>query len=107
MVGNYLRVGRAKCQETRNETPDLQTWAKAQPEDVVWYRDRFSGTTMERPGLKRLLADVRCGKDSKVCIWRLDRLGRTVKDLTGLFEELVTCKINLISLKDGIPQRAA
>ena len=33
---------------------------------------------------------------------RLDRLGRTTKGLTALFEDLVDRKINLVSLKDGL-----
>ena len=35
-------------------------------------------------------------------VWRLDRLGRTAKGLTSLFEDLIRCKVNLISLKDGL-----
>jgi DNA invertase Pin-like site-specific DNA recombinase len=35
-------------------------------------------------------------------VWRLDRLGRTAKGLTALFDELVALKVNFVSLKDGI-----
>ncbi len=35
-------------------------------------------------------------------VWRLDRLGRTARGLTALFEDLIRCKVNLISLKDGL-----
>lgn len=100
-VAVYLRVSSAKGQETRSQEPDLQTWAKAQPEEVVWYRDRFTGTTMERPGLERLLADVRSGKVSKVCVWRLDRLGRTAKGLLTLLEELQVLGVGFVSLREG------
>ena len=34
-------------------------------------------------------------------VWRLDRLGRTAKGLTALFDDLVNRKVNLISLRDG------
>ena len=61
-VGIYVRVRQHKGQETRSQEPDLQAWAKARGEEVVWNRDRFTGTTMDRPGLERLLADVRRGK---------------------------------------------
>lgn len=100
-VGIYLRVSSAKGQETRSQEPDLQTWAKAQPEEVVWYRDRFTGTTMERPGLERLLADVRSGKVSKVCVWRLDRLGCTAKGLLTLLDELQVLGVGFVSLREG------
>lgn len=100
-VGVYLRVSSTKGQETRSQEPDLQTWAKAQPDEVVWYRDRFTGTTMERPGLERLLADVRSGKVSKVCVWRLDRLGRTAKGLLTLLDELQVLGVGFVSLREG------
>ena len=100
-VGVYLRVSSAKGQETRSQEPDLQTWAKAQPDESVWYRDRFTGTTMDRPGLDKLLADVRCGKVSKVCVWRLDRLGRTAKGLLTLLDELQALNVGFVSIREG------
>jgi DNA invertase Pin-like site-specific DNA recombinase len=33
---------------------------------------------------------------------RLDRLGRTAKGLTSLFDDLIRWKVNLVSLKDGL-----
>src|SRR5262249_23926352 len=41
----------------------------------------------------------------KVVVWRLDRLGRTAKGLTALFEELVAMKVDFVSLEDGIDLR--
>ena len=100
-VGIYRRVSSTKGQETRSQEPHLQTWAKAQPDEVVWYRDRFTGTTMDRPGLDWLLADVRSGKISKVCVWRLDRLGRTAKGLLTLLDELRVLGVGFVSLREG------
>jgi DNA invertase Pin-like site-specific DNA recombinase len=48
------------------------------------------------------LADIRASKVKSVVLWRLDRLGRTAKGLTALFDELVALKVNFVSLKDGI-----
>lgn len=100
-VGIYLRVSSGKGQDTKSQEPDLQTWAKAQCEEVVWFKDRFTGTVMERPGLDRLLADVRSGKITKVVVWRLDRLGRTAKGLLTLLDELQTLGVGFVSLREG------
>jgi DNA invertase Pin-like site-specific DNA recombinase len=97
----YLRVSSNKGQDTKSQEPDLLTWAKAQAEEVVWFKDRFTGTTMERPGLERLLADVRSGKVGKVCVWRLDRLGRTAKGLLTLLDELQSLGVGFVSLREG------
>ena len=56
---------------------------------------------MERPGLERLLADVRSGKVTKVCVWSLDRLGRTVKGLLTLLDELQSLNVGFVSLREG------
>ena len=49
----YARVSH-KSQDTKSQEMDLRTWAKSQDDEVVWYRDHFTGTEMERPGLDRL-----------------------------------------------------
>ena len=86
-IAIYLRVS-SNRQDTRSQEPDQQTWAKAQAEAVAWYKDKFTGTVMQRPALDRLLVDVRSGKVRKVVVWRLDRLGRTAKGLLTLLDEL-------------------
>jgi DNA invertase Pin-like site-specific DNA recombinase len=101
-IGIYLRVSSTKGQDTRSQEPDLQTWSQAQPDDdVIWYKDRFSGTTMKRPSLERLLADVRSGKVTKICVWRLDRLGRTANGLLTLLDELQVLGVGFVSLREG------
>ncbi len=100
----YVRVS-SKAQDTKSQEPELQTWAAAQQtggETVAWYKDKFTGTSMERPGWKKLWADVLAGKITKVVCWRLDRLGRTSKGLVTLRDELVARKIGFVSLRDGL-----
>ena len=100
-IAIYLRVS-TRSQDTRSQEPDLKRWADAQDEPVHWYRDKFTGTTMERPGWSKLEADIVAGKVSKVVVWRLDRLGRTASGLTKLFDDLCRRKVGLVSIKDGL-----
>jgi DNA invertase Pin-like site-specific DNA recombinase len=69
---------------------------------VIWYCDKFTGKTMDRPGWLGLAKDIEAGRLAKLACGRLDRLGRTAKGLTALFEDLVKRKVNLVSLKDGL-----
>jgi DNA invertase Pin-like site-specific DNA recombinase len=55
---------------------------------------------MERPGFAAMLESVQAG--DTIIIWRLDRLGRTAKGLTALFDDLIKRKVNLVSLRDGL-----
>lgn len=101
-VAVYVRVSKGRGQDTASQEPDLRRWADAQGGPVAWYSDRFTGKTMERPGLTRLLDDVRSGRVRTIGVWRLDRLGRTAKGLTALFDELRERGVNLVSLRDGL-----
>jgi DNA invertase Pin-like site-specific DNA recombinase len=103
-IGIYERVS-SRGQRLDGQHADLQTWAKAQEAGgatVKWCSDVFTGKTLDRPGMTKLLADLRAGRVKTVVVWRLDRLGRTAKGLTTLLDELVTLKVNFVSLKDGI-----
>jgi DNA invertase Pin-like site-specific DNA recombinase len=102
-IAIYIRVS-TRRQDTRSQEPELKRWIEAYGDGrtVKWYRDRATGKTMERPGWKRLEAAIDAGKVSKLVVWRLDRLGRTASGLTALFEKLTTCKVGLVSAKDGL-----
>jgi DNA invertase Pin-like site-specific DNA recombinase len=96
----YIRVS-SKTQDTAAQEADLKAWAVGR-EDVRWYRDTFTGRTMDRPGWTKLAADMAAGKLGAIVVWRLDRLGRTAKGLTALFDELRERGVNLVSLRDGL-----
>ena len=100
-VAIYARVS-SKNQDTKSQEPDLKQWADAQNLPVRWYRDKFTGKTMDRPGWKNLEADIRAGKVAAVVVWRLDRLGRTARGLTALFEDLQHRQVGLVSLREGL-----
>ena len=49
----------------------------------------FSGASMERPELRRLIADVERGIISKVIVYKLDRLSRSQKDTLYIIEDVL------------------
>jgi DNA invertase Pin-like site-specific DNA recombinase len=100
-VAIYLRVS-SKSQDVASQEQDLKRWAASQTAPVQWYRDSFTGKTMDRPGFNRLERQLAAGQVSTLVVWRLDRLGRTAKGLTALFDDLFQRKVNLISLRDGL-----
>jgi DNA invertase Pin-like site-specific DNA recombinase len=102
-IAIYVRVS-TKRQDTKSQEPDLNRWAEAYADrqPVTWYRDKATGKTMDRPGWRKLEADIAAGKVAKVVVWRLDRLGRTASGLTSLFDDMRAKKINLVSVRDGL-----
>ncbi len=95
----YVRVSSRK-QTERSQLPALKKWEQGLGVKAVWYWDKFTGTSMERPGFDRLLDDVRAGKVGTIVVWRLDRLGRTMGKLVMLYEDLQALGVSLISLTE-------
>jgi DNA invertase Pin-like site-specific DNA recombinase len=96
----YLRVSH-RDQSHASQLPDLERWVESLDGPVEWFRDTFTGRSMDRPGMDKLLVELRAGRLKRIVVWRLDRLGRTTRGLCQLFEELRERKVDLVSLKDG------
>jgi DNA invertase Pin-like site-specific DNA recombinase len=64
------------------------------------FKDEMSGAKTERPGLREALDFVRQG--DTLVVWRLDRLGRSLKDLIERVEELKQRHVEFRSLNENI-----
>lgn len=93
MIG-YARVS------TQDQNLDLQTEALTRAGCEKIYEDKISGVRVERPGLTRALEMLREG--DTLVVWKLDRLGRSVKQLVDMVGELHKRGIQFKSLTDAI-----
>jgi DNA invertase Pin-like site-specific DNA recombinase len=64
------------------------------------YTDTISGAKSERKGLSEALDFIRAG--DTLVVWRLDRLGRSLKDLIERITELHSRNIGIKSLTENI-----
>jgi DNA invertase Pin-like site-specific DNA recombinase len=94
MLIGYARVS------TTDQNLELQLDALKKGGCQRVFTDQASGARADRVGLKDALSHLREG-DSLV-VWKLDRLGRTVKGLIDLVGELESRKVHFQSLTDGI-----
>ena len=74
-----------------------------QHEGWVLIKDRyddggFSGGNMERPGLKRLLADIEAGKIDIVLLYKIDRLTRSLTDFSKIVEVMDKAGASFVSI---------
>ena len=58
----------------------------------------FSGGTLDRPALKRLLADIEAGKVDVVVVYKIDRLSRSLMDFSRLVEVFDQHKVTFVSV---------
>ena len=98
----YVRVSTNK-QEHKSQMPDLERWAATHDGSVRWFRDKFTGKTMNRPGWSKLEHEIQSGNVSHLVCWKIDRLGRTTVELLGLVRRLMKLKTELIAVNGGFP----
>jgi site-specific DNA recombinase len=58
----------------------------------------FSGGNMERPALKRLMADIRDGKVNTVVVYKVDRLTRSLADFAKIVEQFDALNVSFVSV---------
>jgi len=90
----YARVS------THDQNLELQREALTRAGCQKIYEDKVSGARAGRPGLTKALEVLREG--DTLVVWKLDRLGRSVKQLVDLVGELHKQAVQFKSLTDAI-----
>lgn len=99
MLLGYARVS------TKDQNLNLQVDALREHGCSKFFSDIVSGAKAARPGLDQMLQEAR-PKDV-IVVWKLDRLGRSLKHLVDLVAELNERNIGLRSLNDPIDTTTA
>jgi DNA invertase Pin-like site-specific DNA recombinase len=94
MLIGYARVS------TQDQNPELQLDALTAAGCEQLYTDTISGATKQRPQLDELRSYIRSG--DTLVVWRLDRLGRSLKDLIEWVEWMDENGISFKSITESI-----
>src|SRR6476620_10661653 len=91
---NSLDAQREAC-EAYIKSQSFQGW-KALPQQ---YNDpAYSGGNLDRPALKRLLADIEVGKIDVVVVYKIDRLTRSLVDFAKLVEAFDAKSVSFVAI---------
>jgi DNA invertase Pin-like site-specific DNA recombinase len=101
-MSNILGYARVSTQQ---QDLDSQKARLTKAGAIRIFEDVISGKIFKRPGLEALIAYAREG--DLLCVVRLDRLGRSLKELLETVEYLKECKIGLMSLEEKIDTSSA
>lgn len=99
-----MQLGYARV-STPDQSMDLQKDALEAAGVKEIFEDVGSGVRAKRTGLERLLVYARPG--DTVVVWRLDRLGRSLRDLVGLISDLQARGVAFRSLQENIDTTTA
>lgn len=62
----------------------------------------FTGSDINRPALKRMMADIESGMIDVLIVYQLDRLSRNVRDFSNIYDTLEKHHVNFVSVKENI-----
>lgn len=102
--GNKMKYGYARV-STEEQNIDLQIDALKKFNCDEIFSEKISSRKKNRPELEKLLEIIRPG-DSLV-IWKLDRLGRNVKELLQIAEMLRNKQVIFVSLQENLDTSSA
>ena len=98
----YARVSTFD-QEPENQLQELRRYVEARGWSAGEFVDRgVSGAKDRRPALDQLIGEAKRRRFDVLVCWRLDRLGRNLKHLVTLIEDLQALGIAFVSLGEGI-----
>ena len=99
-----MKIGYARV-STQDQNLDLQLDALKKADCEKVFTDKVSGAKKQRPGLDQMIRELR--KGDVIVVWKLDRLGRSLKHLVELVEQLMEMGVGLQSLNDPIDTTTA
>ena len=98
----YARVSTTD-QTCENQLLELRRYCESRQWAGKEYVDSgVSGAKDRRPSLDLLVADAKRRRFDVLCVWRLDRLGRNLRHLILLLDELQAVGVAFVSLSEGI-----
>ena len=101
-VGDTLGYARVS---THDQNPDAQSDRLIEAGAIRVFTDIVSGKRFDRPALAELIDHARPG--DRLCIIRLDRLGRSLRELLETVDGLKARGIHLISLEERLDTSSA
>ena len=99
MIFGYARVS------TDEQSDNAQVYALKHAGCERIFSEKLSGKSRQRPELERMLDTLR--KGDTVVVQRLDRLGRSLRDLIELLDSLKSQQVSFISLNENIDTTTA
>ena len=94
-----IKIGYARV-STEDQNPDLQLTALKQAGCTRLFTDRATGAHVQRPELKKCLKALAEG--DTLTVWKLDRLGRSLRDLISLLDDLKARGVAFRSLTEAV-----
>jgi len=98
----YARVS-SDAQTVDNQLLELKSYVAGRQWTVAGeFKDEGISGSKGRPALDKLMAEARRGRVDVICVWSLDRFGRSLAHVVTAVQELHERGVAFVSLKEGL-----
>jgi DNA invertase Pin-like site-specific DNA recombinase len=103
-IAIYARVSTLNGQNPEMQLAEIREYAARRGWQIAGeYVDLgVSGSKASRPQLDRMIRDAHMRRYDAVVVWKLDRLGRSLKHLVTTIEDLAAYGVSFVSLRDNM-----
>ena len=105
-VAAYVRVSTGG-QDTAMQMADIQRLAELRGWQIVATVEEKASGAKTRPARQRLIAEAKAGAFDAICVWKLDRWGRSTVDVLTTVTELDSAGVAFVSVQDSIDMTTA
>ena len=100
----YARVSTANHgQDVNMQLRELREYCERRGLEIAGeYIDTASGSKDSRPELNRLMTVAKQRRFDAVCVWKLDRFGRSLRHLVNALADLESLGVSFISIRDNL-----
>lgn len=106
IVAAYVRTsGLSQESGSDSQRRAIEQWLQGngyEPSQVRWYVDKISGKSMDRPAWKKLQKDIFMGEVKVICVWKLDRLSRSLKDGINTLCDLLEKGVRIVAISQQL-----
>lgn len=105
-VAAYVRVSTGG-QDTAMQMADIRKLADLRGWEIVATVEEKASGAKTRPARERLIAEAKGGAYDGVCVWKLDRWGRSTVDVLTTVTDLDAAGVAFVSVQDNIDMTTA
>src|SRR5262245_29379905 len=93
--------GTTVAQNEASQIREIKRWLSSHDivvPKILWFVDRETGDTLDRPGFLKLQTAIFHGEVKTVVVWKLDRLSRSLRDGINVLADWLDRGVRLVSV---------
>lgn len=106
-VSTLYQIDKDSLPFQRQELINLAKYVLSIEEFEVFEDAGYSGKNTDRPAYQRMMAQIRNGEFTHLCVWKIDRISRNLLDFAAMYDELKKYHVTFVSKNEQFDTSSA